>query len=170
MLYPLDRIDQSIINCLHENSQLTNRDIARIIGRSPSSVFDRIKRLRENNIISRYTILIAHEKICNCFISYLHIKLVEHNHMALQAFEHQICSFQEVVNCANVTGYYDYILKICVSDISAYHYFVQVKIGQVSNISDLRTDTVLSELKMCVGYPILNLSVFVEKSKSHPLK
>lgn len=154
MSFLLDEIDHLIIECLQQNSWLSNREIGALIHRSASSVYVRVQRLRKNNIIRKSTILIDQERIGLCMVFYLRIKLKEHTFEAVKRFEMAVSSLDEVTSFASITGQYDYLLKVCVPDISSYYLFLQTKVGQISNLSDIYTETILSQIKHSVDYPV----------------
>ncbi|EDM36879.1 transcriptional regulator, AsnC/Lrp family protein [Pedobacter sp. BAL39] len=159
MPFYLDNIDYQILLQLQKNAQLTNKELGLRLKRSSSSIFDRIKRMQQLRIIKGYTIVIDHEQIGTCLISHIHIKLKEHTYPSLKSFEEAIHSFPEVLECANITGQYDYMLKVCVADMRSYHNFLRHKLGQLTNLSAIHTDTVLSESKHDIGYPVANLKL-----------
>jgi len=59
----LDAMDFEILNLLQEDSKQTYADIGKHLGIAHSTVYDRIKKMEQNGIVSKYTILIDPEKI-----------------------------------------------------------------------------------------------------------
>lgn len=155
----LDPIDIGILSLMQQNAKLTNKEIGSILRRSPSAIFDRIKRLQNEEVIQGYTVIIDHEKISRSLISHTHIQLKNHSYESQRAFEKEISGYKEVLECANVTGKFDYMLKVVVPDMRSYHDFVRHKLGNIPNLATIQTSTVLSESKRAIGYPIESLDL-----------
>jgi Lrp/AsnC family leucine-responsive transcriptional regulator len=85
---------------------------------------------------------------------FCHIKLLEHRHEFLVKFEREVIKFDEVLECYNVSGDYDYLLKILVSDMQSYHNFLNDKLTFLDHIGSAHSTFIINEVK---NTQVLNL-------------
>ena len=114
----LDITDKKLINLLQENSKQTTKQLSLQLGLSVTAVYERIKKLEKEAIISKYVALVNHRKIDKSFLVFCHVKLEKHTKEYISVFEKEINKLEEVTECFHVSGDYDYILKIYVKDIN----------------------------------------------------
>lgn len=164
----LDTIDVELLRLMQGDAKLTNKEIGYLLSRSPSAIFDRIKRLQYEEVIQGSTILIDHDKISSSFISYTHVQLKNHSNESLRIFEMEISDFEEVTECANITGNFDYMLKVIVPDMRTYHDFLRNKLGKIANLATVQTNTVLSESKASCVYPLSHLKLNYKDPSRRP--
>ena len=75
------------------------------------------------------------------------IKLIQHKHEYVNKFEKEVINFEEVLECFNVSGQYDYILKIVVTNMHAYREFLNNKLTTLDHISSTHSTFIINELK-----------------------
>ena len=72
----------------------------------------------------------------------------------LKDFEKAVVKLAEVMECYHMTGSYDYLLKIVVNDMNAYHDFILNKLAKLSNIGTVQSSFIMTEVKFDTAYPI----------------
>lgn len=150
----LDATDLQILNLLQYDARLTNKEIADKIGKTPTPVFQRKRKLEEEGVILKYMAIIDRHKINRSLIAYTNVKLKEHAFSMLKSFEKQVVKFDEVTECQHMTGMYDYLLKIAVKDMNEYQQFIVEKLSKVANIETVQSSFVMTEIKAGMGYPL----------------
>lgn len=135
----LDDIDKRIIQMLQVNARWTIREMALELNLSTTPIFNRIKRLEKEGVISKYTAIINPEKIGKKLHAFVHISLKEHSIKEVNNILDQLTSFEEVLECHQVTGDADFVLKVLTTDIASYNEFVTKKLFSVKNISNIRS-------------------------------
>ena len=75
VILDLDDIDKKLINILQENADLTYAELGRKLGISPSTVYMRVRRLKEKGIIKRVVAKVAPEMLGYNPVSYTHLTL-----------------------------------------------------------------------------------------------
>src|SRR4249919_2958719 len=109
----MDRIDKKILEILQNNSQISNQELAEKVALSPSPCLRRVKQLEENNYINRYVALLNPEKIGLQLTIIVSVGLSTHDPKKMHAFEKNMKSFPEVIQCYLIAGQTaDYLLKI----------------------------------------------------------
>ncbi len=143
----LDKIDLRILNILQNNSNLTTKELAAKVNLSVTPVFERVKKLEKEGYIKKYKAILDAEKLDRGLIVFCNIKLKEHTRVIGNQFVNDIMSFKEVVECYNISGDYDFLLKILVKDMKSYQNFVLNHLGDIDNIGSAKSTFVMGEIK-----------------------
>ncbi len=150
----LDDIDIKLLELLQENSKYTTKELSAKVNLSATPVFERIKHLEQNGYIKKYTAILNPEKIHNGFSVYCNIRLKKHSQEYMLNFIAAVKEIKEITECYNVSGDYDFMLKIYVQDMKHYQLFVQEKLGVIDSIGSLHSIFVLKEVKQTFSLPI----------------
>lgn len=143
----LDAKDYEILKLLQENAKLTIREIASKIHLSPTPTHERIKRIEQHGIIKRYAALLDNRKINKSIMVILQISLSQHNKLAAQEFIDKVLQFDEVIECYNISGDFDFMLKIVASSMESYHAFSMNKLSEISGISQIKSSFIMDTIK-----------------------
>jgi Lrp/AsnC family leucine-responsive transcriptional regulator len=150
----LDETDLQILALLQKDASLTNKEISSQLHKSVAAVHERTRRLKQNGVIKRVVAILDRKKINKSLIAFSHVLLNDHMATTLNQFEEQVAKFPEVMECFQMTGTFDFILRIATSDMDAYHNFYRNKLATLPNISTVQSFFVLSETKSDTAYPI----------------
>jgi DNA-binding Lrp family transcriptional regulator len=143
----LDEKDFAILRLLQQNAKLTVREIAASIHLSPTPVHERIKRMEASGVIKQYATLIDHRKVKKGIMVICYISLKEHNHKTGLTFIDAVTGFKEVLECYNISGQFDFMLKIVSEDMETYHDFYVNKLSEIKGISHMQSIFVMGILK-----------------------
>ena len=134
----IDELDKRILKHLQEDSKKTNKEIANDLKLSVTAIYERIKKLERDGIISKYVALLNPESVGKGFMVLCQIKLIQHKKEILTKFEKDITSLPEVIECLHVSGDYDYILKVLVKDMHEYREFMVAKLTSLDHIGSTK--------------------------------
>jgi Lrp/AsnC family leucine-responsive transcriptional regulator len=143
----LDTIDKKLIGLLQQDCKQTNKNLSLALNLSVTAAYERIKKLEKQHIIKKYVALIDKDKVDKSFLIFCHVKLLQHSKEFLANFEHEILKLAEVSECFHVSGDYDYILKIHVTDMKAYREFMVTKLTTIKHIGSTHSIFTINELK-----------------------
>ena len=143
----MDTIDKQIISLLQDDAKITIKEIAHRLNLSTTPIFDRIKKLEENKVITGYHAQIDKKALDLSLMVFCAITLKEHHANYLKKFERDIINLDEVLSCYHLGGNSDYLLQVVVSDISSYHVFITQKLANVENIATVQSSFVIKEIK-----------------------
>ncbi|MBB6109208.1 Lrp/AsnC family transcriptional regulator, leucine-responsive regulatory protein/Lrp/AsnC family transcriptional regulator [Mucilaginibacter lappiensis] len=143
----LGETDIQLLKLLGEDSEVTIKELAARVNLSPSPVFERVKRLKTNGYIKKYIALIDAEKLNYGLIVFCNIKLKQHDKSIGYQFVTDILALKEVVECYNISGDFDFLLKVYAKDMKHYQDFVFNKLGSVTSIGSTHSTFVMSENK-----------------------
>jgi len=143
----LDKIDIAILNLLQKNAKLTTKTLSEKLFLSTTAIYERIKKLEKLGVIHKYVAIVNPDKVNINFVVLCQVKLVQHNHKFIERFEKEVMQFNEVLECYNISGDYDYQLKVVVKDMQAYRNFLNTKLTTLDYIGSTYSTFIISEVK-----------------------
>lgn len=144
----LDDVDYSILRALKANARLSIRELASKVHRSPTPVFERMRRLETEGVIKSYSAVVDMEKLGRGFVVFCNVSLKHINTSIHVDFARLVNEMSEVVECYNVSGSYDYMLKVQVPDMKAYRKFVTDKLGNIDMLESVHSVFVMETIKL----------------------
>ena len=150
----LDRTDILILRELQKDAKLTTKELAAKVNLSPSPTFERQKRLEREGYIQRYVAVVDPIKVGNGIMVLCNVRLKHHSKEFSRQFTSVIAGLDEVVECFNTSGEYDYMLKIYARDMRHYQEFILGTLGDLDCIGSLHSIFVIGEVKNTLAVPI----------------
>lgn len=150
----LDQIDLDILRLLQQDARLTNKELAAELHKSPSTMFERVQRLKDQGFIKGSITVINREKFTDLWVTFTQVQLNDHSGEALQAFQGEVIQFSEVLECYHTTGTFDFLLKIVVNDMNGYNEIITQKLAKLKNVGSLQSCFVVNEAKRNLAYPL----------------
>jgi Lrp/AsnC family leucine-responsive transcriptional regulator len=150
----LDPTDIGILKLLQKDASLTNKEISYKMNKSIATVHERIRKLKGQGYIKKVVAILDRKKINRSLIAFSQVLLNDHAADTLHQFEKEVAKFSEVMECFQMTGTFDFILRIATSDMDAYHDFYRNKLATLPNITSIQSFFVLSETKSDTAYPL----------------
>ncbi len=143
----LDRIDKKILNTLQENGKTTNSKLSKIVGISAPATLERVKRLELSGVISHFTAVVDAEKIGFSIVAVVSISLSLSNLFSVAAIKAKFAELDEVIECYQIAGANDFILKVIAKDIKTYGEFMNQKLTQIEGIQVIQSSFVIDNVK-----------------------
>lgn len=154
MVTSLDETDIRILRKLQENSRLTNKELAAQIHLSSTPTFERVKRLEREGYIKGYMAVIDAEKVSRGFVAFCYLKMKQHTYENSMRIMEAVQTIDEIAECYNISGDYDFLLKIYAKDMKAYQEFLLRILGDLDCIGSLSSSFVLGEVKNSHTIPL----------------
>lgn len=148
----LDNIDKKLLKLLQEDSKRTTKELSLKLNLSVTAVYERIKKLEREGVISNYVVLLNRNKIQKGFVVFCHLKLMQHTKEFISQFEKEVVQLTEVLECFHVSGDYDYILKICVENMEEYREFMVTKLTSLQHIGSTHSTFMIGEVKNSTAF------------------
>jgi len=143
----LDKIDKQILNTLQENGKTTNSRLSKIVGISAPATLERVKRLELAGVISYFTAVIDPEKIGFTIMAMVNISLSLSSLSSVATIKEEFVALDEVIQCYQIAGANDFILKVIAKDIKAYGQFMNMKLTQIEGIQVIKSSFVIDNVK-----------------------
>lgn len=150
----LDKNDRAIIKLLQEDSSISNLDLSKRIGLSPSACLARTKNLEESGIIKQYTMIVDEKKLGLETQAFVLVNLMPLSRESAKKFVDDIKELSEVQECYMIAGNHDYILKVVVKDMYDYKTFLIDKLLKNPTVNSVTANIVMSEEKRTTVIPI----------------
>ena len=147
----LDNIDLQILRTLQENARLTTKELAATVSLSSTPVFERLRRLENNGYIKKYIAVLDAEKLNQGFVVFCNVKLRRMNRDIASDFVRMIKEIPQVTECYNISGSFDYLLKIHAPNMKYYQEFILNKLGTIDSLGSLESTFVMDEVKHDYG-------------------
>jgi DNA-binding Lrp family transcriptional regulator len=149
-----DRFDFKIMVHLQREGRCSNVDLAEAIGLSPSPCLLRTKRLQEVGLIRGYSADIALEKLGECVIVFSEVTISSHRPDDFRKFEEGAGKYEEIVEWYNVSGGYDYLLKIVAPGVGHFQALMERMLDDDIGIERFASRIVLRQSLDRRGYPL----------------
>ena len=154
MTEKLDKVDLQILRTLQENARLTTKELAAQVSLSSTPVFERLKSLEREGYIKKYIAVLDADKLNQGFVVFCNVKLRRMNKDIAMEFTRIIQNIPEVTECYNISGSYDYLLKIHAPNMKYYQEFIINVLGTIDSLGSLESMFVMDEVKHDYGLHI----------------
>lgn len=154
----LDKFDIGILNALQKDCRISCKKLGNEIGLSETPVYVRIQHLFEDGYIKRFTAILDGKKVGYGLIGYVQAKLVEHTEESLTNFMVEAIKLEEVKECYHMSGAYDFLIRVAISDMDEYSRILMKKLAKLPGKPHFETFFVMSEGKCETGYGLTGRS------------
>jgi DNA-binding Lrp family transcriptional regulator len=151
---PLDRYDRAILRALQQDGRISNVHLAARVSLSESACLRRVRVLEQGGYIERYVALLSQKKVGVGGTVFVHIALRREEQSELAAFEEAVQDIPEIMECYLMTGEFDYLLRVVVSDMADFerlHNEALTRLPGVARVNSsvaIRTVTKTTELPL----------------------
>lgn len=153
----LDRIDFKILAHLQRSGRCSNVDLAEQVGLSPSPCLGRVKRLEEHGFIQSYGAQLGLAKLGPHVIVFAEITLKEHRTPDLRKFERTIKAVPEIMDCYNISGGTDYLIRVVARSVSHYNEVMEHILAMDVGVEQYSSYFVLRVPFSKAAYPLAQL-------------
>jgi DNA-binding Lrp family transcriptional regulator len=150
----LDAIDRRILHELQENARISNADLARAVGLSPSPCLRRVRELEQGGVIRGHVALLSPSAVGLPVSVFVQVTLERQVEKALDVFEASALDRPEVMECYLMTGDADYLLRVVVADLAAYEAFLKSYLTRVPGVASIKSSFALKQVKYRTALPL----------------
>ncbi|SKA12611.1 Lrp/AsnC family transcriptional regulator [Sediminibacterium ginsengisoli] len=143
----LDDKDLSILRLLQQNARITVKEISDKVHLSTTPIHERIRRMEETGVIRQYAALVDHARVKKGLTVICYVSLKQHNRNAGARFIKSILDMPEVIECYNISGEFDFMLKVVAENMDAYYDFHVNKLSQAENLGHVQSIFVMGVIK-----------------------
>jgi DNA-binding Lrp family transcriptional regulator len=143
----MDHFNDQILRELSRDGRISNLDLAERVGLSPSACLRRVQDLERRGVIKGYRAVLNKTQLGVGFVAYATVGLNSHTKASQKAFERAMEIAPEVVECHNITGSVEYLLRIEVADLPAYKSFHTDVIGVLPHVDSITSYVVMGSPK-----------------------
>lgn len=143
----LDPINAAILRELSADGRISNLLLAEKVGLSPSACLRRVQELERSGVIKGYRARLDPAQTGRAYVVYVAVGLAEHTKAAQSGFEKAMQRADEVAECHNVAGAFEYMLRVEVADLPAYKAFHTDILGTVPHVRSITSYMVMGSSK-----------------------
>jgi Lrp/AsnC family transcriptional regulator, leucine-responsive regulatory protein len=143
----IDDIDDRILRDLSVDARMTNVRLADCVGLSPSACLRRVQDSEREGILVGYRARISRKHLRRSFVAYMKVGLSSQKRAAHKAFERAVELARDVVECHNVTGNFEYLLRVEVPDLESFKQFHTEVLGGLPDVTVITTNVVMASPK-----------------------
>ena len=155
----LDRTDRRILEAMQRNGRISNLELAESVGLSPTPCSRRVRRLEESGIILRHVTLLNQEMLGLKLTAHIGISMDRHTPDRFEAFEAEVRSYPEVMECSVVTGQAsDYLLTAVVPDMAYYEKFLLGRLTRIPGVAGVVSSFELRRVVQRTELPLDHIS------------
>ncbi len=150
----MDAIDVSILDQLQGDAAISNVELARKVGLSPSPCLARVRALQASGVISRQVTLLDPLKLGLTVSVFIQVSLEKQVEKALETFERAVRACPEVMECYLMTGDADYLLRVVVPDVQSFERFILDQLTRIPVVANIRSSFALKQVKYQTALPL----------------
>ncbi len=135
----LDRIDLAILDRLQQDGRATTVELSEAVGLSASPCHRRQRLLEEAGVIQRYVALLDQEQVglgVNVFVT---IEMTAHADELMQQFEAAVAGCEEIMECYEIAGTGDFLLRVVAADLASYEGFLRARLTRMPGVRSVRS-------------------------------
>ncbi|MGR6431631.1 Lrp/AsnC family transcriptional regulator [Rhizobium sp. PAMB 3174] len=151
----LDAIDRRILRVLQRNARISNVDLAKEVGLSPSPCLRRVKLLEEAGVISRYVAVLDPEKVGAALTVFVRVWFKTQDAQVTLQFAEAMDRLPEVMECYLTTGECDAVLRVVTADLHSYWRFQADHLTRIPSVLNVKTDVPMETLKRSFELPLM---------------
>ena len=150
----LDRIDRKILVELQKDGRLSNVELAKRVGLSPTPCLERVRKLELDKFILSYNARVDPNKVGAALLVFVEITLSKTSPEDFDEFSKAVQKLDEILECHLVSGSFDYYLKVVTKDVETYNQFYQEKLAVLPSVAHISTLFVMDEIKQTTALPV----------------
>ncbi|WP_420854739.1 Lrp/AsnC ligand binding domain-containing protein [Scleromatobacter humisilvae] len=150
----LDEVDLRLLRVLQSDGRITNLKLAAAVGLSSASTHERVKRLVRDGTILGFNARLNPNLLQAGLLVFAEVRLAAMSNAVNEAFKAAVQLRPEILECHEVAGGFDYLLKTRVAHMGAYRDLVAAVAWSLPGVRDVRTYAVMEELKNTTALPV----------------
>ncbi len=150
----VDRYDRVILNALQKDGRISNVDLAGLVSLSESACLRRVRRLEEKGFIEKYTALLDQRRAGLAGNVFVHIALQREEQSELAAFEAAVQNLPEVMECYLMTGEFDYLLRVVVSDMADFERVHKESLTRLPGVARVNSSVAIRTVRKTTELPL----------------
>lgn len=150
----LDTYEKQILKHLQQDGRASTQDLSEAVGLSASPCWRRVKKLEEEGYITRYAAILDRKKLGLGALAYVHVSLIEHSEASIEKFYDFVETSERVIECASITGEFDFVLKVAATDPENLEQFIMQRILRLGVVRTTTTTFILRQNKVAGPLPV----------------
>jgi len=147
MAKQVDKMDLRLIEYLKENGRDKISSISSKLDMPRATVFERMKKLRNEGIIRNYTVNLDYEKIGFSVMAYILINFDSKSRTDQRTLAMELSRIENVLSVSIISGGWDIIILVVSQSMKDLSHFVLERLRIMDGIEKTHTITVFDSIK-----------------------
>ena len=149
-----DRFDRKILKALQKDGRISNVVLAQQVGLSESACLRRVRALEKAGLIRGYVAVLDQKRLGRSGTVFVHIALSREEQSELAAFEQAVQHIPEVMECYLMTGEFDYLLRLVVSDMADFERLHNEALTRLPGVARVNSSVAIRTVRKTTELPI----------------
>jgi Lrp/AsnC family transcriptional regulator, leucine-responsive regulatory protein len=150
----MDEVDRDILRHLQEDGRMSNVELARAIGLSPTPTLRRVRELERNGAIRGYRAIINPEAVQRAFQVLVWVDLVQGTREVIEDFERALHDIPDVVEAQRLFGEPDYLLRVASRDSNEYERLYTNRLAALPGVRKARSQLTMKTIRPGLTLPV----------------
>jgi len=150
----IDAVDAGLLRLLQADGRLSIARLAEELELTPAVVRERLSRLCRKGFILGYVAVLNEAKFHSGLLVFSAIRVSGSHSAIAHALKTAAQKCSEIVECHEVTGNFDFLLKTRVADMARYHELMESTVWTVPGVREVRTYAAIDEIKNTARIPL----------------
>ena len=151
-----DQTTLSILSNIQQDARISNAELARRVGLTPSAVFERVRKLEERGLIRGYSADVDPTALGLGLLAFVFVRSDER--YGAPSAEAALAAMPEVQEVHHTAGEDCFLIKVRVRDTAALADLLSNRIGAIESVRSTKTTIVLKTAKESSALPIAGLA------------
>jgi DNA-binding Lrp family transcriptional regulator len=150
----LDRFDKRILSELQKDGRISNVQLAGLVSLSESACLRRVRALEQSGLIERYVALLNQKEAGLSGTVFVHIALRREEQSELAAFEAAVQAIPEIMECYLMTGEFDYLLRVVISDMADFERLHNESLTRLPGVARVNSSVAIRTVRKTTELPV----------------
>jgi Lrp/AsnC family leucine-responsive transcriptional regulator len=149
----LDAIDAQLLRLLQADGRISLTKLAESVGLAPATVHERVARLKREGVILGYEAVLS-PALERGLLVFAEVKIDPNTVSVQRALKAALQEHDEVLECHEVRGAFDLLIKARVPDMQGLREFVTHIVWRLPGVQAVRSYAVIEEVKNTARIPL----------------
>ena len=154
MAVDVDEIDRALLRALQRDARIPQAALGARVGLSAAAVNRRLRRLTDRGVIAGSTVVLDPAALGHPVTVIAHVALISEQPALLDRARTSFTSCPQVQQCYYVAGEWDFVLVLCVADMSEYTELTRELFFADDNVRRFSTEVVMDRAKTTLDVPL----------------
>lgn len=150
----MDAIDRDILRSLQQDGRMTNLELAKAVGLSPTPTLRRVRELERSGAIQGYRAIVDPEAVERSFQVLVWVDLVQGTRETIEGFESALLEIPDVVEAQRLFGEPDYLLRVAVRDTTDYEQLYTNRLAALPGVRKARSQIAMKTIRQGLVLPV----------------
>ncbi|HEX7689112.1 MAG TPA: Lrp/AsnC ligand binding domain-containing protein [Burkholderiaceae bacterium] len=150
----IDAIDAGLLRLLQADGRLSIARLAEELDLTPAVVRERLARLCRKGVILGYVAVLNEAKFNSGLLVFSAVRVSGSHSGIAHALKGATQRCPEIVECHEVTGNFDFLLKTRVPNMARYHELIESTVWTLAGVREVRTYAAIDEIKNTARIPL----------------